>query len=68
MLVEFEFLHTNRNRKCGQKGLMAIKLDINKAYDHVDLLRAIMIRLGFSIDWVEKIVDYLHHTTLDSLF
>ena len=34
--VAYETLHTMHARKKGKKGTLALKLDINKAYDHVE--------------------------------
>ena len=35
-IVAFEILHRMRNKRTRKKGQMAIKLDISKAYDHVE--------------------------------
>ena len=47
-IVTFEILHSMRNKRTGKTGQMAIKLDISKAYDHVEwgFLRSIMLKLG----------------------
>ena len=47
-IVTFEILHSMRNKRTGKMGQMAIKLDISKAYDHVEwgFLRSIMLKLG----------------------
>ena len=46
--VAFEILHKMQNKRTGKKGQMAIKLDISKAYNHVEwsFLRSIMLKLG----------------------
>ena len=35
-IVTFEILHRMMNKRTGKTGQMAIKLDISKAYDHVE--------------------------------
>ena len=57
--VAFEILHRIRNKRSGKKGSMAVKLDINKAYDHVEwsFLRQIMLKLGFDQHWVQLAME-----------
>ena len=35
-IVAFEVLHRMRNKRSGEKGQMAVKLNISKAYDRVE--------------------------------
>lgn len=53
ILIAFETLHHLKNKIKGKIGFMALKLDMNKAYDRVewDFLNKIMERLGFDSKW-----------------
>jgi len=57
--VAFEILHWMRNKRTGKTWQMAIKLDISKAYDHVewDFLRSIMLKLGIDEQWVRLTME-----------
>ena len=52
--VAFEVLHKMRNRRKGKRGQMAVKLDINKAYDRMEwcFLERIMAKLGLNERWI----------------
>ena len=54
VLVAFETMHCIDQRQKGREGLMAIKLDMSKAYDRVEwvFLEVMMRRLGFSEGWI----------------
>ena len=54
VLVSFETIHCIDQRRKGKEGLMAIKLDMSKAYDRVKwvFLEVMMRRLGFSEGWI----------------
>lgn len=53
ILVAFESLHHMKNKKTRKNGCMAMKLDMNKAYDRVEwlFLKEIMERMGFHSKW-----------------
>jgi hypothetical protein len=53
-----ESLHAIRKRKKGRNHVSAVKLDMMKAYDRVEwhYLQAIMLKLGFSQDFVRLIM------------
>ena len=58
VVVAFETMHTIGKRKKGKEGLMAIKLDMSKAYDRVEwgYLEAIMRKMGFSERWISLVM------------
>lgn len=53
-LVAAEVTHFMHKRSSRYNGLMMLKLDINKAYDHVEwnFLEAMMQKFGFSDRWI----------------
>ncbi|KAM1909716.1 hypothetical protein ACFX13_038443 [Malus domestica] len=57
-LVAMEVAYYMHKRSSGMNGLMALKLDVSKAYDRLkwNFLEAIMIRMGFSTSWVRMIM------------
>lgn len=59
IIVAYKTMHTIRRKTGGKDGLMALKLDMSKAYDRVEwsFLREVMIKLGFSQRWVERVMD-----------
>ena len=59
VLVAYETLHAMHIRKKGKKGALALKLDVNKAYDRVEwgFLKSMMIKLGFPKVWVDRVMS-----------
>ena len=59
VLVAYKTLHTMHSRKKGKKGFLALKLDINKAYDQVEwhFLQSIMEKMGFLAGWIERVMS-----------
>lgn len=57
IIITNEIVHTMRKKK-GRKGLMAVKIDLEKAYDRVSwpFLRRVLESVGFCPDMVELIM------------
>lgn len=57
-LVDADVAHYMHKRSLGLNGLMALKLNISKAYDRVEwgFLEAVMRRMGFSERWIRMIM------------
>ena len=54
VLAAFEVMHCINQRRKGKEGLMAIKLDMSKAYDRVEwgFLEVMMRKMGFQDRWI----------------
>jgi len=57
-MAAIEIVHYMKTKSKGNKYDAALKLDISKAYDRIDwdYLRDIMIKMGFSAQWVKWIM------------
>ncbi|XP_057425675.1 uncharacterized protein LOC130719041 [Lotus japonicus] len=57
-LLAFECFHYMKKRVTGRQGMMALKLDMSKAYDRVEwpFLKSILTHMGFPLQWVELIM------------
>ncbi|XP_062101909.1 uncharacterized protein LOC133809260 [Humulus lupulus] len=58
ILVSFEVMHYMKRKMAGHKGVMAIKLDMSKAYDRVEwgFLRAMLHKMGLNEHWINLIM------------
>jgi hypothetical protein len=58
VLVAYECVHSIKNKRAGNNGTCAFKLDMHKAYDHVEwiFLEGMMRRLGFSERWISMMM------------
>ena len=58
VLVAFETMHCINGKRKGKEALMALKLDMSKAYDKVEwrYLEVIMLKLGFSERWISLVL------------
>ncbi|KAH9660157.1 reverse transcriptase domain-containing protein [Citrus sinensis] len=59
IIIGYECLHKIRHNKSTKKGVVALKLDISKAYDRVEwkFLEQTMGRLGFSHKWIKPFLN-----------
>jgi hypothetical protein len=57
-LIAFECIHAMKNGNNNSKKFCAYKLDLSKAYDHVDwgFLEGVLRRLGFHSKWVQWVM------------
>lgn len=53
--VAFQVIHYMKNKKSRNDGCVALKLDINKAYDRMDsdYLKGVTVKMVFSEKWIE---------------
>lgn len=58
-LIAMVVFHTMKKRSKGRRGLVAMKLDMSKAYDRVEwgFLRKLLLTMGFDGRWVNLIMD-----------
>jgi hypothetical protein len=58
ILLAYECTHYMKNKKRGNMGYAAVKLDMSKAYDRVewDFVEKMMRKLGFAEEWISLIM------------
>jgi hypothetical protein len=59
ILIAYEITHYLMNKREGDVGYVAIKLDMSKAYDRVKwrFLRDMMVKMGFCEQWINLIME-----------
>jgi hypothetical protein len=58
VLLAYEITHMMHRRKGGRDGMVAVKLDMSKAYDRMEwgFLEGMMRKMGFDSRWVELVM------------
>lgn len=66
IILGFEVTHWMRSWKKGKYVYTSLKLDMSKAYDCVEwsFLEAIMVKMGFGAQWIEKVMRCISTVTL----
>ena len=65
IMLAFETLHYMRNHSSGEMGYMALKLDMNKAYDRVEwqYMWQLMKKMGFGNTWINLMMQCISKAT-----
>lgn len=58
VILSSEVFHYMNNNQAKKRGWMALKLDMSKAYDHMewDYIACVMIRMGFPATWIARVM------------
>ena len=69
ILITHETFHYMKSKRTGKMGLMALKLNISKAYDRVEwsFLEKIMAKMGFNTRWILQISMFIRSVTYSIL-
>lgn len=64
-LIAHEILHTMMHKKRGKGGAMAIKLDLEQAYDKLDWasIKLALFSRQFPPRWVDLIMELMHYNS-----
>ena len=65
IILAQEAFHFLDSKKRGNKGSMALKLDLNEAYDRVewDYLEVILRKMGLNEKWINLIIQYVSNVS-----
>ncbi|KAL6205338.1 hypothetical protein ACLB2K_022599 [Fragaria x ananassa] len=70
VITSFEVVHSIRSKQTSKDPYCVLKLDISKAYDRVEwvFLRNIMMRLGFSEQWISLVMRCVESVSFSILW
>lgn len=59
--MRYEYFHKIKSIKVGRNGLIALKLDVNKAYNRIKrcYLENVMVKLSFLALFIQLIMSYI---------
>ena len=62
-------MHSMKKRNNETKGWLSLKLDMSKAYDHVEwcFIDAMMDKVGFGLKWQKLVMDCISTPTMSIL-
>ena len=62
-------MHSMKKRNNETKGWLSLKLDMSKAYDHVEwcFIDAMMDKVGFGLKWKKLVMDCISTPTMSIL-
>ncbi|KAK2640212.1 hypothetical protein Ddye_028007 [Dipteronia dyeriana] len=69
VITTFESFHSMARKMLENRGHMALKLDMSKAYDRVEFafLKAVLVKLNFPAVWISLIMDCISSSKLSFL-
>lgn len=69
IIVAYETQHFIKRKRQGNNGLLALKVDMSKAYDRVEwiFLREVMAKMGFCNRWIDSVMSYISSVSLSIL-
>ncbi|KAL5569691.1 hypothetical protein UlMin_026266 [Ulmus minor] len=69
IIAWFEGIHMMKQGRFGNGKKMALKLDMSKAFNHVEwkFLEAVMTKMGFARPWISKIMNFISSVSFSFL-
>lgn len=63
IVIGHEWIHAMKKKRTGSGGMVALKLDMGKAYDRMEwiFLEKMRLKMSFHMRWVELIMETAHY-------